>query len=64
MPSSELLGGWVLRGVNGLTGEGTADFVLAADASPRSNGTYVIADGVGGVDAGEPRPTGSGTRST
>ncbi len=38
-----------LRGVNGLTGEGTADFVLPADASPRSNGTYVIADGVSGT---------------
>jgi hypothetical protein len=48
-PSSELLGGWVLRGVNGRTGEGTADFVLAADASPRSNGTYVVADGVSGT---------------
>jgi hypothetical protein len=48
-PSSELLGGWVVRGVNGLTGEGTADFVLTADASPRSNGTYVIADGVSGA---------------
>ena len=47
--NSELLGGWVLRGVNGLTGEGTADLVLAADASPRSNGTYVIADGVSGT---------------
>ena len=39
----------MLRGVNGLTGEGTADLVLPADASPRSNGTYVIADGVSGV---------------
>jgi hypothetical protein len=48
-PNSELLGGWVLRGVNGLTGEGSADFVFAADASPRSNGTYVIADGVSGT---------------
>src|SRR5688572_32669883 len=47
--SSELLGGWVLRGVNGLTGEGSADFVLGASAGPRSNGTYVIADGVSGV---------------
>ena len=46
---SELLGGWVLRGVNGRTGEGTADFTLPAGASPRSNGTYVIADGVSGV---------------
>ena len=48
-PNSELLGGWVVRGVNGLTGEGTPDFVLAADTSPRSNGTYVIADGVSGT---------------
>jgi hypothetical protein len=48
-PGSELLGGWVLRGVNGLTGDGTSDFVLGATASPRSNGTYVIADGVSGV---------------
>ena len=49
LPNSELLGDWVLRGVNGLTGEGSADFVLPAGASPRSNGTYVIADGVSGV---------------
>jgi hypothetical protein len=49
LSGSELLGGWVLRGVNGLTGEGTADLVLGATASPRSNGTYVIADGVSGV---------------
>jgi hypothetical protein len=49
LPASELLGGWVLRGVNGLTGDGTADFVLGTGASPRSNGTYVIADGVSGV---------------
>ncbi len=49
LASSELLGGWVVRGVNGLTGEGTSDFVLASTASPRSNGTYVIADGVAGV---------------
>ena len=49
LPGSGLLGGWVLRGVNGLTGEGSADFVLPAGASPRSNGTYVIADGVSGV---------------
>ena len=49
MAGSELLGGWVLRGVNGLTGEGSADLVLGAAASPRSNGTYVIADGVSGV---------------
>lgn len=47
--NSELLGGWVLRGVNGLTGDGTSDFVFGATASPRSNGTYVIADGVSGV---------------
>ena len=46
---SELLGGWVVRGVNGRTGEGTADFTLSAGASPRSNGTYVIADGVSGA---------------
>jgi hypothetical protein len=45
LAGSELLGGWVVRGVNGLTGEGTADFVLGSTASPRSNGTYVIADG-------------------
>lgn len=49
LPSSQLLAGWVLRGVNGLTGEGSEDFVLAANASPRNNGTYVIADGVSGV---------------
>ena len=49
LANSELLGGWVLRGVNGLTGDGTSDFVLGATASPRSNGTYVIADGVSGV---------------
>ena len=49
LAASELLGGWVLRGVNGLTGDGSADFVLPATASPRSNGTYVIADGVSGV---------------
>jgi hypothetical protein len=49
LANSELLGGWVLRGVNGLTGDGTADFVLGATASPRSNGTYVIADGVSGA---------------
>ena len=52
LPSSQLLGGWVLRGVNGITGDGSADFVLPAAASPRSNGTYVIADG---------RDDGSGT---
>jgi hypothetical protein len=49
LANSELLGGWVLRGVNGLTGDGSADLVLAADASPRSNGTYVVADGVNGA---------------
>ena len=49
MAGSELLAGWVLRGVNGLTGDGSADLVLGAAASPRSNGTYVIADGVSGV---------------
>ena len=49
LANSELLGGWVLRGVNGLTGDGSADFVLGSTASPRSNGTYVIADGVAGV---------------
>jgi hypothetical protein len=49
LASSQLLGGWVVRGVNGLTGDGTADFVLPASASPRSNGTYVVADGVGGA---------------
>ena len=49
LASSELLGSWVVRGVNGVTGEGTSDFVLGATASPRSNGTYVIADGVSGV---------------
>lgn len=48
LADSELLGGWVLRGVNGLTGEGSADFVLPAGASPRPNGTYVIADGTAG----------------
>ena len=41
--------GWVLRGVNGMTGDGTSDFVLPATASPRDNGTYVVADGVSGV---------------
>ncbi|MEA2386838.1 MAG: hypothetical protein QOJ22_1012, partial [Thermoleophilaceae bacterium] len=49
LANSQLLGGWVVRGVNGLTGEGSADLALAADASPRANGTYVIADGVLGV---------------
>jgi hypothetical protein len=49
LADSGLLGGWVVRGVNGLTGEGTSDFVLPATASPRSNGTYVIADGASGV---------------
>jgi hypothetical protein len=48
LPNSALLGGWVLRGVNGLTGGGSDDLVLATDASPRANGTYVIADGVSG----------------
>ena len=33
-------------------GRGHADFVLGATASPRSNGTYVIADGVCRSDAG------------
>jgi hypothetical protein len=49
MPSSGLLGGWIVRGVNGLTGDGTADLVLGAGASPRPNGTYVVADGVSGA---------------
>ena len=49
LPNSELLGGWVVRGVNGLTGDGTSDFVLPATASPRNNGTYVVADGVSGA---------------
>ena len=57
LPNSELLGGWVLRGVNGLTGEGSADLVLPAGASPRSNGTYVIADGVSGVTQVAPSDT-------
>jgi hypothetical protein len=47
--NSDLLGGWVVRGVNGLTGGGTPDFALSATASPRLNGTYVVADGVAGV---------------
>ena len=49
LANSELLAGWVVRGVNGLTGDGTSDFALPAGASPRSNGTYVVADGVAGV---------------
>jgi hypothetical protein len=49
LANSDLLGGWVLRGVNGLTGEGTSDFALSATASPRSNGVYVVADGASGV---------------
>jgi hypothetical protein len=49
LADSQLLGGWMLRGVDGLTGDGGDDLVLAADASPRANGTYVIADGVSGV---------------
>ncbi len=49
LANSKLLGGWVIRGVNGLTGEGSADFVLPTGASPRSNGTYVVADGVSGA---------------
>ena len=49
LANSKLLGGWVLRGVNGRTGDGSADFVLPSDASPRSNGTYVVADGVSGA---------------
>ena len=49
LPNSELLGGWVVRGVNGQTGDGSNDFVLPAAASPRNNGTYVVADGVAGV---------------
>ncbi len=36
---SKLLGNWVLRGVNGETGDGTNDFTLPATASPRANGT-------------------------
>ena len=43
---SGLLGNWVLRGLNGETGEGTSDFKLPANASPRANGLYVVADGV------------------
>ena len=54
LPDSELLAGWVLRGVNGLTGDGSNDFVLPATASPRSNGTYVVADGVAGVTQVDP----------
>ena len=46
---SKLLGSWVLRGVNGATGDGTSDFTLPATASPRANGTYVVADGVDGA---------------
>jgi hypothetical protein len=49
LAGSKLLGGWIVRGVNGLTGDGTSDLVLAASASPRPNGTYVVADGVGGA---------------
>jgi len=49
LANSELLGGWVLRGVNGLNGDGSSDFVLPGTASPRTNGTYVVADGVSGV---------------
>jgi hypothetical protein len=47
--SSELLANWVLRGVNGETGGGTPDFVLPSTASPRANGTYVVADGASGA---------------
>ena len=49
LPNSKLLGGWVVRGVNGLTGDGSYDFVLPVAASPRNNGTYVVADGVAGA---------------
>lgn len=49
LANSQLLVGWVIRGVNGLTGNGTSDLVLAPDASPRSNGTYVVADGISGT---------------
>lgn len=49
LANSKLLGSWIVRGVNGLTGDGTADLVLPATASPRSNGTFVVADGVGGT---------------
>ena len=49
LASSELLGGWIVRGVNGVNGLGSADLGLPADASPRSNGTYVVADGAAGA---------------
>ena len=47
-PNSSLLGGWLLNGVNGQTGGVTPPpptLRLPPDASPRSNGTYVVADG-------------------
>jgi len=43
---SALLGGWVLNGANGETGDGAAEFVLPVNASPRENGIYVVADAV------------------
>jgi len=50
---SKLLEKWVLRGAEGENGDGTPDFVLPANASPRDNGVYVVADAVD--DASPPR---------
>jgi len=54
LAGSQLLGDWVLRGVDGQSGDGSPDFVLPADASPRPNGTYVVADGVAGATQVDP----------
>ncbi|MBA3358839.1 MAG: hypothetical protein H0U20_05225 [Thermoleophilaceae bacterium] len=43
---SALLGGCVLHGADGESGDGTPDFVLPANAGPRDNGVYVVADAV------------------
>jgi hypothetical protein len=48
LPQSNLLGNWMLRGVNGLSGAGEDEIVLPVDASPRDNGMYVVADGLAG----------------
>ena len=36
----------MLHGADGETGDGTPDFVLPTNASPRENGVYVVADAV------------------
>ena len=56
---SALLGGWVLKGASGETGDGTADFPLPAGASPSNSGIYVVADAVDSRPSETKLPTGT-----